>query len=63
MGRRWWYDRYTATLEDLLGHVEEIAAEQGSTSVQVVRDSYLSDERLRELRREFMRDRLAEVFA
>ena len=63
MGRRWWYDRYTATLEDVLEHVEEIAAEQGSTSVQVVRDSYLSEERLRELRREFMEDRLAHVFA
>lgn len=62
MGRRWWYDRYTATLEDLLQHVEEVAAEQGSTSAQVVRDRYLSEERRRELRREFMRDRLSKGF-
>lgn len=62
MGRRWWYDRYSATLEELLNHVEEIASEQGSASARVVLDSYLSEERRRELRREFMRGRLAEAF-
>jgi len=63
MGRRFWYDRYTSTLEDLLEHVGEVAAEQGSASAEVVLRDYLSEERRRELRREAMREKLAEVFS
>lgn len=62
MARRFWYDRYTATLQDLLEHVGEIAAEQGSASAQVVLRDYLSEQRRRELRREAMREKLAEAF-
>lgn len=62
MARRFWYDRYTATLNDLLEHVQEIADEQGSASPQVVLDNYLTEERKRSLRREFMQDRLADAF-
>lgn len=62
MGRRFWYDRYSTTMDDLLEHVQEIADEQGSASPQVVLENYLSDERKRALRREFMRERLADAF-
>ncbi|SFL68567.1 hypothetical protein SAMN04487950_4602 [Halogranum rubrum] len=56
--RRFWYDTYTAVLEG----VEEIAAEQGSSDPQVVMQNYLSDSRSRRVRREFMREQLAEAF-
>lgn len=62
MARRFWYDRYTATMEDLIEHVQAAADEQGSASPQVVLDDYLSEERKRALRRRFMRDRLADAF-
>lgn len=62
MGRRFWYDAYAQTTEDLLEHVQEIAAEQGSSSAKVVFEDYLTDERKRELRREFMREKLSEAF-
>jgi len=42
--------------------VEEIAAEQGSSDPQVVMQNYLSDSRSRQLRREFMREQLMEIF-
>jgi len=60
--RRFWYDTYTAVLEGVLDGVEEIAAEQGSSDPQVVMHNYLSDNRSRQLRRQFMREQLAEAF-
>jgi len=60
--RRFWYDTYTAVLEGVLDGVEEIAAEQGSSDPQVVMQNYLSDNRSRQLRRQFMREQLAETF-
>jgi site-specific recombinase XerD len=60
--RRFWYDTYTAVLEGVLEGVEEIAAEQGSSDPQVVMQNYLSDSRSRRVRREFMREQLAEAF-
>ena len=62
MGRRFWYDSYSATQEAILGEIGEIAAEQGSASAEVVLQEYLSVERRRTLRREHMRDRLAVAF-
>ncbi|KAA9404811.1 glycosyltransferase [Haloarcula hispanica] len=50
MGRRFWYDAYSRTTQDLLEHVQDIAGEQGSASAKVVSDDYLTDERKRELR-------------
>jgi len=60
--RRFWYDTYTAVLEGVLDGVEEIAAEQGSSDPQVVMQNYLSETRSRQLRREFMREQLTEIF-
>jgi integrase len=62
MGRRFWYDAYSQTTEDLLKHVQDIADEQGSASAKVVFEDYLTDERKRELRREFMREKLSAAF-
>jgi site-specific recombinase XerD len=63
MGRRFWYDAYSSSLDVVLGSLDEIAAEQGSSSAEVVLHNYLSDARARQLRREYMADRLAESFA
>jgi GTPase Era involved in 16S rRNA processing len=62
MGRRFWYDAYSSTTKDLLEHVQDIADEQGSASAKVVFEDYLTDERKRELRREFMREKLSTAF-
>lgn len=62
MGRRFWYDAYSSSLEVVLGSLDEIAAEQGSASADVVLQNYLSDARARTLRREYMREQLAAVF-
>lgn len=62
MGRRYWYDAYSASLDVVLGSLDEIAAEQGSASADVVLQNYLSDTRARTLRREYMREQLAAAF-
>lgn len=62
MGRRYWYDAYSTSLDVVLGSLDEIAAEQGSASADVVLQNYLSDTRARKLRREYMRDQLAAAF-
>ena len=63
MARRFWYDRYSSTVEELVEHqIQEVAEEQGSASATVVWDDYLSADRRRELRREFMREKLAAAF-
>ncbi|MFC4451525.1 tyrosine-type recombinase/integrase [Halorussus aquaticus] len=60
--RRFWYDTYTSVLESVMEGLEDIAAEQGSDDPRVVLSNYLSAERSRKVRREFMRQELAEVF-
>ncbi|AWB28487.1 tyrosine-type recombinase/integrase [Halococcoides cellulosivorans] len=63
MARRFWYDRYSDTVEQLVEHqISEIAEEQGSASADVVWQDYLEEDRRRELRREFMREKLSEAF-
>lgn len=63
MARRFWYDLYSDTVELLVEHqISEIAEEQGSASADVVWQDYLSEERRRELRREFMREKLSTAF-
>jgi integrase len=60
--RRFWYDAYSSVLEAVLEGVEDIAEEQGSSDPRVVMQNYLSDERARTVRREFMREQLADAF-
>ncbi|WP_135806517.1 tyrosine-type recombinase/integrase [Halorussus marinus] len=62
MGRRFWYDAYSSSLEIVTDGLEAVAAEQGSSSPEVVLRNYLSAERARKLRREHMRERLADAF-
>jgi len=62
LGRRFWYDAYSASLDVVLGSLDEIAAEQGSASADVVLRNYLSESRARRLRREYMREQLAAAF-
>ncbi|WP_262181605.1 tyrosine-type recombinase/integrase [Haloarcula laminariae] len=62
MGRRFWYDAYSQTTQELLTHVQDIAAEQGSASAKIAFEDYLTQERKRELRREFMREKLSRAF-
>ncbi|SFR64436.1 tyrosine-type recombinase/integrase [Halogeometricum limi] len=62
LGRRFWYDAYSSSLDVVLGSLDEIAAEQGSSSADVVLHNYLSESRARELRRTHMRDRLEAAF-
>ena len=62
LGRRFWYDAYSASLDVVLGSLDEIAAEQGSSSPEVVLQNYLSESRARQLRRQFMRERLLDAF-
>ncbi|EJN57722.1 tyrosine-type recombinase/integrase [Halogranum rubrum] len=62
MGRRFWYDAFSSSLDVVLGSLDEIAAEQGSASADVVLQNYLSDARARKLRREYMREQLAAAF-
>lgn len=61
--RRFWYDAYSSVLEAVLDGVEEIASEQGSSDPEVVMQNYLSDTRSRQLRREFMREKLQAAFS
>ncbi|WP_132058726.1 tyrosine-type recombinase/integrase [Halorussus amylolyticus] len=60
--RRFWYDTYTSVLEAVLEGLEDIAAEQGSDDPRVVMSNYLSDERARKVRREFMQEELRAAF-
>jgi len=60
--RRFWYDRYSETLEDVVAGLEDVAAEQGSSDPEVVLRNYLSEDRVRRLRRESMREKLAAGF-
>lgn len=62
MARRFWYDAYAATQNQLFEQVQEIAEEQGSASPAVVIQDYLSSSRRRALRRDAMRSQLAAAF-
>lgn len=60
--RRFWYDRYSHVMGEVDEWLEVAAEEQGSSSVDVLKGSYVPGERLRELRRERMREELADAF-
>jgi len=60
--RRFWYDRYSETLEAVVAGLEGVAADQGSADPSVVLQNYLSEDRARQLRRDAMREKLAAAF-
>jgi hypothetical protein len=60
--RRFWYDRYSHVMGEVDEWLEVAAEEQGSSSVDVLKGSYVPGERLRELRRDRMREELADAF-
>lgn len=62
MGRQFWYDRYSSSMDSVAEGIEGVATEQGSSSPEIVFQNYLSDERAQKLRREYMRKELATVF-
>jgi len=62
MGRRFWYDAYSSSLDVVLRSLDGIAAEQGSASADFVLHNYLSGSRIRKPRQEYMRDQLAAAF-
>ena len=62
MGRRFWYTTYIEAQKQLLENLDVIAGDQGSSDVNVVLENYLSEAERRKYRREFMRERLADVF-
>ncbi|NLV07996.1 tyrosine-type recombinase/integrase [Haloarcula rubripromontorii] len=61
-GRRFWYTTYGAAVRRVAERFEDVAAEQGSTSAQVVLDNYLSESEARSHRRAEMRETLAGLF-
>ena len=61
-GRRFWYTTYGAAVRRVAERFEDVAAEQGSASAQVVLDNYLSESEARSHRRAEMRDTLAGLF-
>jgi integrase len=62
MGRRFWYTTYMNAQKQLLENLDVIAGDQGSSDASVVLKNYLSEAERRKYRREFMRERLADVF-
>jgi site-specific recombinase XerD len=62
MGRRFWYTTYMGAQKQLLENLDVIASDQGSSDASVVLENYLSEAERRKYRREFMRERLADVF-
>jgi len=61
-GRRFWYETYSAATEEVAEQLSFVADEQGSADVSVVEREYVSDGKLRKLRRERMQERLRETF-
>jgi hypothetical protein len=62
MGRRFWYTTYNEAAKQMMAGLEGIAADQGSSSTEIVSQNYLSEAEERRYRRELMRDELSDVF-
>ena len=61
MGRRFWCTTYNEAVKQMIEGLEGIAADQGSSSTEVVSQNYLSEAEKRRYRRESMRDELSIV--
>jgi len=62
MGRRFWYTTYNEAVKQMMEGLEGIAADQGSSSTEIVSQNYLSEAEKRRYRRDSMRDELKGVF-
>lgn len=62
MGRRFWYSAYLEAVGEVAQGLEGVAADQGSSSVDVVMRNYLSEDKLRQARRATMREKLGDAF-
>jgi integrase len=62
MGRRFWYTTYNDAVKQMMEGLEGIAADQGSSSTEIVSQNYLSEAEKRRYRRDSMRDELKGVF-
>jgi len=62
MGRRFWYTTYNEAVKQMMAGLEGIAADQGSSSTEIVSQNYLSEAEKRRYRRESMREELSDVF-
>ena len=62
MGRRFWYTTYNEAVKQMMAGLEGIAADQGSSSTEIVSQNYLSEAEKRRYRRESMHEELSEVF-
>ena len=62
MGRRFWYTTYNEAVKQMMEGLEGIAADQGSSSTEIVSQNYLSEAEKRRYRRDSMRDKLKDVF-
>jgi hypothetical protein len=62
MGRRFWYTTYNEAVKQMMEGLEGIAADQGSSSTEIVSQNYLSEAEKRRYRQDSMRDKLKDVF-
>jgi integrase len=62
MGRRFWYTTYNEAVKQMMEGLEGIAADQGSSSTEIVSQNYLSEAEKRRYRREAMCEELSMVF-
>lgn len=62
MGRRFWYQRYSDAVADVMNQLSKIADDQGSSSESVVWQNYHDEGSRRQLRRDAMADELAAAF-
>ena len=62
MGRRFWYTTYNEAVKQMMEGLEGIAADQGSSSTEIVSQNYLSEAEKRQYRRDAMREELRKVF-
>lgn len=62
MGRRFWYTTFQDVMGEIYEELEIVAEEQGSSSAEVVEDNYLSEAARRRMRRERMREEIADAF-
>jgi integrase len=62
MGRRFWYTIYNEAVKQMMEGLEGIAADQGSSSTEIVSQNYLSEAEKRRYRREAMHEQLRVIF-